>query len=35
MPVAPYVVGDDFKDHINQLAMAPSELHKLGVIFLS
>jgi hypothetical protein len=30
-----YVVGDDFKDHFNQLAMAPSELHKLGVVFLS
>ena len=32
---AAYVVGDDFKDHFNQLAMAPSELHKLGVVFLS
>ena len=35
LPVATYVVGDDFKDHFNQLAMAPSELHKLGVVFLS
>ena len=34
-PVATYVVGDDFKDHFNQLAMAPSELHKLGVVFLA
>ena len=25
-PPMPYVVGDDFKDHFNQLAMAPSEL---------
>ena len=34
-PVATYVVGDAFKDHFNQLALAPSELHKLGVVFLS
>ena len=34
-PVATYVVGDDFRDHFNQLAMAPSELHKLGVVFLA
>ena len=29
-----YVVGDDLKDHFNQLAMASSEFSKMGVIFL-
>ena len=29
-----YVFGDDVKDYFNQLAMAPSELWKLGVVFL-
>ena len=28
-------LGDDFKDHFNQLAMAPSDWHKLGITFLS
>ena len=30
-----YVIGDDFKDYFNQLAMAPSELHKVGTVFLA
>ena len=34
-PSATYVVGDDFKDYFNQLVMAPSERHKLGVVFLA
>ena len=29
-----YVIGDDFKDYFNQLAMAESELHKLNIVFL-
>lgn len=29
-----YIFGDDVKDYFNQLAMAPSELWKLGVVFL-
>ena len=29
-----YIIGDDFKDYFNQLAMAESELHKLGIVFL-
>ena len=30
-----YLFGDDAKDHFNQLAMAPSELHKLGIVFVA
>ena len=30
-----YIWGDDAKDYFNQLAMASSELHKLGIIFLA
>ena len=30
-----YVFGDDIKDHFNQLAMAPSELHKVGAVTLA
>ena len=30
-----YVFGDDAKDFFNQLAMASSELHKLGIVFLA
>ena len=30
-----YVIGDDLKDFFNQLAMASSELHKLGIVFLA
>jgi len=29
-----YIFGDDAKDYFNQLAMAGSELHKLGIGFL-
>lgn len=30
-----YVFGDDAKDYFNQLTMASSELHKLGIVFLA
>lgn len=30
-----YIFGDDAKDYFNQLAMASSELHKLGIVFLA
>ena len=30
-----YVFGDDAKDYFNQLAMHPSELWKLGIVFLA
>ena len=30
-----YIFGDDAKDYFNQLAMATSELHKLGIVFLA
>ena len=29
-----YLFCDDAKDYFNQLAMAPSELHKLGIVFI-
>ena len=32
---AVYGFGDDAKDYFNQLAMAPSEWHKLGIVFLA
>ena len=30
-----YVVGDDMADHFNQLVMAPSERHKMGIAMLA
>ena len=30
-----YVFGDDAKDYFNQLAMASSELHKMGIVLLA